>query len=184
MPPEGLKDFDWTPNAAVAPTMSEIGKTPHHWHTLPLTLLTILVVVWILQRFANMAVSCWKKTVLYEIRRTSAPVACKKTLGTKTYDVPKEAKCGTSSCGKAVLAVSLIQDVHPHTECEFSMEKLEPIQTTNFTVESAKSRMLDGKMSANLALSDIMVAVDIAPSPLKQDDDGAVAELSELLRRW
>lgn len=85
-----------------------------------------------------------------------------------------------------MLAMSPVQDVFnsrrpKHTSAQ---EELDLKRTMSFGDVTADSGVSDEKSLASLALSEIMLTIDIAPSPLSYGEDNAIVELSELLRRW
>ncbi|KAJ4378437.1 hypothetical protein N0V86_006140 [Didymella sp. IMI 355093] len=115
----------------------------------------------------------------------SAPVTCKKRLAVETYDIPKETQCSALSLEDRLLALSPIQEIFdPRTRHDFAKDRLKSVRTTSLEAVPTGSTMVNRKSLANLALSEVMLTIDIAPSAPSQDEDSAIDELSELLRKW
>lgn len=59
------------------------------------------------------------------------------------------------------------------------------VQKTSTVDVPTDVKKADKKVDTNLMLSGVILTIDIPPSPPEQvDDDDAINELSELLRRW
>ncbi|KAF1926091.1 uncharacterized protein M421DRAFT_224689 [Didymella exigua CBS 183.55] len=184
MPPEGFENFEWTSNTAIARTSNEVCRTSSQWFILLLAILTTIVGACMLQRLAKLFVRLWKMTVVCNVRRAPAPVTCEKTPVVRACDVPKKTKCRAASSEDGKLAISPIQELfNPRTKHDPATKQLMSAQTTRFEAVHI-SRTVDRKMLADLSLSEIILTINIPPSLPIQDEDDAIVELSEMLRRW
>lgn len=122
-----------------------------------------------------------KKTVFSEAHRFSSPVERKEKL---VVDIAEETGYAQMSSKCELLALSPVQGVFDtRAEFGFAMERLGSTQMS-FEIRPAEPTMVGRRMVANLALSVIILTIDIAPSPPGDGEDEAIVELSELLRRW
>lgn len=103
-----------------------------------------------------------KKTVCSEAHRVLSPVERKEKL---VVDVAEETGYAQMSSKCELLALSPVQGAFDtRAELGFAMERLGSSQMS-FEIRPVEPTMVGRKMVANLVLSEIILTIDIAPSP-------------------
>lgn len=151
-----------------------------------LVIVTTVFGVYVLQRIVKISLSLWKKTVLGEVRRASVPLSSRKTPVIKTYEISKEIERRIVFFENRTLAMSPIQEVFSPRTVKRDPAAEQPTLTRMANLEEVpkKSKIADKKSSTVLSLSDVILTIDIPPSPPSRVDDDDIVQLSELLRTW
>jgi hypothetical protein len=114
-------------------------------------------------------------------RKVSAPRQLRKALRVKTLGILDEIN-RRNALTEYALAMSPIQEIGGYLPRKTHITAGNPWTAT--VVVSPALKMVQQKAFTNLALSGIILTVDISPLLPGQIDDKAIIQLSELLERW
>lgn len=172
----------WSTSVAVAGPIdvSSSEETPW-WLLLLLMSIAILAGECVWQGVLQASLKSWRGAVSIARRKVSAPRQIKKALRVKTYGILDETN-RRSVLTEYALAMSPIQEVGGRIPRKTHITAGK--QWTATMLASPGPRMVREKKIPNLALSGIILTVDIPPLLPGQIDDKAIIQLSEMLERW
>ena len=160
--------------------VSSSEETPW-WLLLLLMSIAILAGECVWQGVLQASLKSWRGTLFIARRKISAPSQMKKALRVKTLDFLDEAN-RRNVLTEYALAMSPIQEVGGHLPRKTHITAGK--QWTAIVLASPGPKMVREKKIPNLALSGIILTVDIPPLLPGQIDDKAIIQLSEMLERW
>jgi hypothetical protein len=151
-----------------------------------LTMIAIIIATCVLQRIPRKIIRLWERALSSKAQGAPPFTICKQKL---VVDIPGEVENEAVSFEHIMLALSPVQDVFdPLRRYDPAKEQLQPARITTLENAPASSSMEGRKLSSttttNLALSKIILTINIPPTPLSNSEDHAIVELSELLRSW
>jgi len=180
--PVEIDPWQWFSNTVVARTSRSVSRGPSQRQNLLLMTIATMTVACVVQGITQKILKFWKKTLRSQHQRALSVVKCKKRL---VINIPEETEYGPVSCDYGSLALSPIHRIFDaHAKHDSAKEQPGSMRTTTSEAVRTDSTTMDKRALANLALSEVILTIDIAPSLHSQCEEDAIIELSDLLERW